>query len=98
MRPSYQTGDGSQTINFKEVMTKTALITGITGQDGSYLAELLLWTGYEVHGVVRRSSTMNRGRIDHLQHSNPSQREGSKFVLHYGARTDSAGPTPLVNT
>jgi len=88
----------SQTIDFKEGMAKTALITGITGQDGSYLAELLLGKGYEVHGVVRRSSTMNRGRIDHLQHSNPSHPEGSKFVLHYGDMTDSGGLNRLVKT
>ena len=79
-------------------MAKTALITGITGQDGSYLAELLLGKGYEVHGVVRRSSTMNRGRIDHLQHSNPLHPEGSKFVLHYGDMTDSGGLNRLVKT
>ena len=79
-------------------MAKTALITGITGQDGSYLAELLLGKGYEVHGVVRRSSTMNRGRIDHLQHSNPSHPEGSRFVLHYGDMTDSGGLNRLVKT
>jgi GDPmannose 4,6-dehydratase len=79
-------------------MAQTALITGITGQDGSYLAELLLAKGYEVHGVVRRSSTMNRGRIDHLQHSNPSHPEGSKFVLHYGDMTDSGGLNRLVKT
>src|SRR3979409_2309749 len=79
-------------------MAKTALITGITGQDGSYLAELLLAKGYEVHGVVRRSSSMNRGRIDHLQHSNPNPPETSKFVLHYGASTDSGGLTRLVKT
>jgi len=79
-------------------MATTALITGITGQDGSYLAELLLGKGYEVHGVVRRSSTMNRGRIDHLQHSNPTHPEGSKFVLHYGDMTDSGGLNRLVKT
>ncbi|HEY6876004.1 MAG TPA: GDP-mannose 4,6-dehydratase [Candidatus Dormibacteraeota bacterium] len=79
-------------------MAKTALITGITGQDGSYLAELLLGKGYEVHGVVRRSSTMNRGRIDHLQHANPSHPEGSKFLLHYGDMTDSGGLNRLVKT
>jgi GDPmannose 4,6-dehydratase len=79
-------------------MAQTALITGITGQDGSYLAELLLAKGYEVHGVVRRSSTMNRGRIDHLQHANPSHPEGSKFVLHYGDMTDSGGLNRLVKT
>lgn len=59
-----------------------ALITGITGQDGSYLAELLLEKGYQVHGVVRRSSSMNTERIDHLYH-NPN------FKLHYGDVTDS---------
>ena len=79
-------------------MTKVALITGITGQDGSYLAELLLEKGYEVHGVVRRSSTMNRSRIDHLQHANPSHAEGSKFILHYGDMTDSGGLNRLVKT
>src|SRR6202035_5236566 len=79
-------------------MSKTALITGITGQDGSYLAELLLGKGYEVHGVVRRSSSMNRGRIDHLQHSNPSHPEGSRFVLHYGDMTDSGGLNRLGKT
>ena len=72
--------------------------TGITGQDGSYLAELLLDKGYEVHGVVRRSSTMNRGRIDHLQHANPTHAEGSRFVLHYGDMTDSGGLNRLVKT
>jgi GDPmannose 4,6-dehydratase len=79
-------------------MTKVALITGITGQDGSYLAELLLEKGYEVHGVVRRSSTMNRSRIDHLQHANPSHAEGSRFILHYGDMTDSGGLNRLVKT
>jgi GDPmannose 4,6-dehydratase len=61
---------------------KVALITGITGQDGSYLAELLLSKGYEVHGIIRRSSSMNTGRIDHI-YSNPN------LHLHYGDVTDS---------
>lgn len=61
---------------------KVALITGITGQDGSYLAELLLSKGYEVHGVIRRSSSINTGRIDHI-YSNPD------LHLHYGDVTDS---------
>jgi GDPmannose 4,6-dehydratase len=87
-----------QPIDFCIEMAKTALITGITGQDGSYLAELLLAKGYEVHGVVRRSSSMNRGRIDHLQHANPSHPEGSRFVLHYGDMTDSGGLNRLVKT
>jgi GDPmannose 4,6-dehydratase len=75
-----------------------ALITGITGQDGSYLAELLLEKGYEVHGVVRRSSTMNRSRIDHLEHAHPSHGEQARFVLHYGDMTDSGGLNRLVET
>src|SRR6202022_2074724 len=79
-------------------MAKVALITGITGQDGSYLAELLLGKGYEVHGVVRRSSTMTRGRIDHLQHANPGNSDGSRFFLHYGDMTDSGGVIRLVKT
>jgi GDPmannose 4,6-dehydratase len=79
-------------------MTRRALITGITGQDGSYLAELLLNKGYEVHGVVRRSSTMNRSRIDHLEHEHPSQLAGSRFTLHYGDMTDSGGLNRLVMT
>ena len=79
-------------------MAKTALITGITGQDGSYLAEFLLGKGYEVHGVVRRSSSMNRGRIDHLQHANPSSSDNSRFILHYGDMTDSGGLNRLVKT
>ncbi|MDD5025973.1 MAG: GDP-mannose 4,6-dehydratase [Candidatus Peribacteraceae bacterium] len=66
---------------------KRALITGITGQDGSYLAELLLEKGYEVHGLVRRSSTFNRGRIEHLF---TDAQVGSKdLVLHYGDLGDS---------
>jgi len=79
-------------------MARKALVTGITGQDGSYLAELLLAKSYEVHGVVRRSSSMNRSRIDHLQHSNPGQDESSRFVLHYGDMTDSGGLNRLVKT
>ena len=57
-------------------MSKTALITGVTGQDGSYLAELLLDKGYEVHGIIRRSSSFNTGRLHHLyedQHERMSQ-------------------------
>ena len=79
-------------------MPKRALITGITGQDGSYLAELLLAKGYEVHGVVRRSSSMNRSRIDHLEHDNPSHADGARFLLHYGDMTDSGGLNRLVMT
>jgi GDPmannose 4,6-dehydratase len=77
-------------------MARTALITGVTGQDGSYLAELLLAKDYEVHGVVRRSSSMNRGRVDHIQHASPSHPGSSRFFLHYGDMTDSGGLNRLV--
>lgn len=66
--------------------SKRALITGITGQDGSYLSELLLAKGYEVHGIIRRSSTINTGRIDHL-YQDPHLPE-TKLFLHYGDLTD----------
>jgi len=68
---------------------KVALITGITGQDGSYLAELLLSKGYEIHGVIRRSSSFNTGRIAHLYADPKGHREG-KMKLHYGDMTDSS--------
>ena len=73
---------------------KKALITGITGQDGSYLAELLLSKGYEVHGVIRRSSLPNTGRIDHLL-SNPEIADVTLF-LHYGDLSDSSRLVSLV--
>ncbi len=69
-------------------MSKTALITGITGQDGSYLAELLLDKGYKVHGIKRRASLFNTDRIDHL-YQDPCAAE-SNFILHYGDITDSS--------
>ena len=69
-------------------MTKKALITGITGQDGAYLAEFLLDKGYEVHGIKRRASLINTARIDHL-YTDPHV-ENSKFRLHYGDMTDSS--------
>lgn len=68
-------------------MTKRALITGITGQDGAYLAESLLAKGYEVHGIKRRSSLFNTGRIDHL-YQDPHEKD-VRFVLHYGDLTDA---------
>lgn len=71
-------------------MTKRALITGITGQDGSYLAELLLEKGYDVHGLVRRSSSLNRARIDHLA-GNPN------LHLHYGDLTDGVSLANMVH-
>jgi GDPmannose 4,6-dehydratase len=74
-------------------MTKSALITGITGQDGSYLAELLIEKGYTVHGLVRRSSSFSTGRIDHL-YQDPHRQP--KLLLHYGDLTDGQALTNLV--
>jgi GDPmannose 4,6-dehydratase len=73
---------------------KKALITGITGQDGSYLAELLLEKGYEVHGLIRRSSTFNTSRIDHL-FQDPHEK-GIRLHLHYGDITDGVGLANLI--
>ena len=73
---------------------KNALITGVTGQDGSYLAELLLEKGYEVHGLIRRSSSFNTGRIDHI-YQDPHT-PNPKLFLHYGDLIDGVGLTNLV--
>jgi GDPmannose 4,6-dehydratase len=68
---------------------KVALLTGVTGQDGSYLAELLLKKGYEVHGIVRRTSSFGTGRIDHLRRGFGSSAGG--LQLHYGDLGDATG-------
>lgn len=73
---------------------KKALITGITGQDGSYLAELLLSKGYEVHGIIRRSSTFNTGRIEHI-FQDPHE-VGKKLILHYGDLSDGSNISRLI--
>ena len=75
-------------------MTKVALITGITGQDGAYLAEFLLGKGYEVHGIKRRSSLLNTGRIDHL-YEDPHE-AGVRMRLHYGDLTDATNLIRIV--
>lgn len=75
---------------------KKALITGITGQDGSYLAELLLSKGYEVHGIIRRASTFNTTRIDHLY--NDPHISGTKLFLHYGDLSDGSRLATLLDT
>lgn len=75
-------------------MTKKALITGITGQDGSYLTELLLEKGYEVHGIKRRASLFNTQRIDHLYQD--QHVEGAKMTLHYGDLSDTSNLTRLI--
>ncbi len=75
-------------------MSKIALITGVTGQDGAYLAELLLEKGYEVHGIKRRSSLFNTDRIDHLYQD--LHEKNVKFKLHYGDMTDSTNLIRIV--
>jgi len=77
-------------IHIEELSAKTALITGITGQDGSYLAELLLSKGYMVHGIIRRASSFNTGRIEHLMGND-------SFILHYGDITDSSNIGKLIS-
>jgi GDPmannose 4,6-dehydratase len=74
---------------------KKALITGITGQDGSYLTELLLSKGYQVHGIIRRASTFNTGRIDHLFQD--PHTFGARLFLHYGDLTDTGNIEKLIN-
>jgi len=76
-------------------MIKKALITGVTGQDGSYLAEFLLEKGYEVHGIKRRASLLNTSRIDHIYED--VNIESSKFRLHYGDLTDTSNLTRLLS-
>ena len=75
-------------------MSKTALITGITGQDGAYLAEFLLKKGYTVHGIKRRASLFNTDRIDHL-YQDPHI-DNRQFILHYGDLTDSTNLIRIV--
>jgi len=75
---------------------KKALITGITGQDGSYLAELLLDKVYEVHGIIRRASMFNTGRIDHLYED--SHVDNPRLRLHYGDLTDGSQLARLIRT
>ncbi len=83
--------NGSSRIDDRK---KTALITGITGQDGSYLAELLISKGYEVHGIKRRMSSFNTGRIDHL-YTDPHD-DNNNLILHYGDLTDSANLISII--
>src|SRR5919206_2845366 len=75
-------------------MAKRALVTGITGQDGSYLAELLISKGYEVHGIIRRASTFNTGRLDHI-YSDPHVKKTS-LKLHYGDLSDASALSRLI--
>jgi GDPmannose 4,6-dehydratase len=92
-------GQPSSTIYFLDKyatkMTKTALITGITGQDGSYLAELLLEKGYMVHGIKRRASSFNTQRVDHI-YEDPHV-DNARFKLHYGDLTDTSNLTRILS-
>jgi len=90
--PSALTGAKNSTGGISrcvDAIEKVALITGITGQDGSYLAEFLLNKGYQVHGIIRRSSSFNTGRIAHL-YENPNSHTSGNMKLHYGDLTDSS--------
>lgn len=86
-RPAYSAGPDAHGSNQRNEAMKKALITGITGQDGSYLAEILLNKGYEVHGIKRRASSFNTDRIDHL-YQDPHEPD-VKMALHYGDMTDA---------
>jgi GDPmannose 4,6-dehydratase len=79
--------DFGRASGYTPAVMKKALITGVTGQDGSYLAEFLLEKGYEVHGIIRRSSSFNTGRLEHLYEG--PEKANRKFILHYGDLTDS---------
>ena len=87
--------DKAQKVKAKFFMTKTALITGITGQDGSYLAEFLLKKGYEVHGIKRRASSFNTHRIDHI-YQDPHVPD-PRMKLHYGDLTDTSNLTRIIS-
>jgi GDPmannose 4,6-dehydratase len=78
------------------MMNKVALITGVTGQDGSYLAEFLLEKGYEVHGIKRRASLFNTARVDHIYQD--AHEESPKFFLHYGDLSDSSNLTRIIRS
>ena len=88
----HNSGDGKNGVD-----RKVALLTGITGQDGSYLAEFLLKKGYEVHGIIRRSSSFNTGRISHL-YENPQSHTGGRMILHYGDLIDGNCLVHIINT
>ena len=77
--------------------SKVALITGITGQDGSYLCEFLLGKGYVVHGIIRRSSSINNGRIEHLYNPKTNTYANGKMHTYYGDLADSSNLISLLN-
>jgi GDPmannose 4,6-dehydratase len=93
-RHSHNGGNGGSNGNGPGSGGNVALITGITGQDGAYLAEMLLQKGYTVHGIKRRSSSFNTGRVDHL-YVDPHQ-EGARFFMHHGDLTDATNLIRIV--
>src|ERR1035438_8106913 len=93
LRPN--TADPKESKNSMKNKNRKAFITGVTGQDGSWLADLLLEKGYEVHGMVRRSSSFNTGRVDHI-YQDPHEK-GRRFFLHYGDLSDSSGLFKLLS-
>src|SRR5664280_813800 len=95
MRP-HDTIAGSGAPRQGSIVPKKALITGITGQDGSYMAEFLLDRGYEVHGLIRRASTFNTGRIDHL-YKDPHEK-GTRLFLHYADLTEGSRLVTLLSS
>uniref|UniRef100_A0A1I8P353 GDP-mannose 4,6-dehydratase n=1 Tax=Stomoxys calcitrans TaxID=35570 RepID=A0A1I8P353_STOCA len=95
---SHENNDTGEGLNGEaETKQRVALLTGITGQDGSYLAEFLLKKGYEVHGIIRRASTFNTSRIEHL-YADPKAHKGGSMKLHYGDMTDSSSLVKIINT
>ena len=90
------TSEPRQGSNYHAIMTKKALITGVTGQDGSYLAEFLLEKGYEVHGIKRRASSFNTQRVDHI-YQDPHV-NNRNFMLHYGDLSDASNLTRIIQT
>ncbi|BGP23167.1 GDP-mannose 4,6-dehydratase [Rhodotorula toruloides] len=95
IRDGYAPMAGTQLSPEQYRQRKVALLTGITGQDGSYLTELLLEKGYEVHGIIRRSSSFNTGRIEHLY---KDVHERPKMVLHYGDLTDTTNLVSIISS
>ena len=87
----------SSSSNDSDPNRKVALITGITGQDGSYLTEFLLDKGYEVHGIIRRSSSFNTGRISHL-YDDPQAHRSARIKLHYGDMIDGTNLVKIIST
>src|SRR5690554_5050095 len=92
---SWAPAHSAKLFRMSETTQKRAIITGITGQDGSYLAELLLSKGYEVHGFIRRSSSFNTGRIDHVYQE--PHAPNHRLILHFADLADASRLVTLIN-